>query len=317
MCEKGILLNHVPSWHNTSPAADLIELPITLIELESCLCKAKNKTPGFDRISYSILKNCPLTLKNRVLNLYNEIFAKGTIPQTWKTASVVPIPKPNKKPNEVDGYRPISLLPCTGKILEKIISTRLLWFLEKHKFIDYNQVAFKHGRSTSDALLHIDEYISSALSTKNHVSILSIDFEKAFDRIGIHVVLNKLIKWKIGPKIFRYIKSFLTNRKFRIKINGTYSTVRTFQNGIPQGSPLLVLIFIITFNELSEILTKYKLIEHSLYADDLFILSKCKDLAAVASMFSDILQELSSWCNISGSKISLAKTKILHICKKN
>lgn len=154
---------------------------------------------------------------------------------------------------------------------------RVHWNYREFTVINTNQVAFKYGRCTTDALLHIDEYVTSALFTKNHISILSIDFEKAFDFwIGLPIILNKLIKWKVGSKIFNYVKSFLTNRKFRIKLNCTYSKVKESKNDIPQGSPLSIIIFIIAFNELSEILSKYKTISHSLYADDLFVFSKCR-----------------------------------------
>lgn len=306
----------LPTSSDTDKFACFIERPITTVEFESSLRGSKGKSPGYDRISYIMLKNSPQILKHRMLALYNEIFTQGIIPQNWKTATIIPISKPTKSPSEVNGYRPISLLPCPAKILERITAKRLLWFLESKNLIDTNQVAFRHGRCTTDALLHIDQYVASALSTKNHVSILSIDFEKAFDRIGAHIILDKLVQWKIGPKMFYFIKSFLMNRKFRLKLNSTYSSLHNLDNGIPQGSPLSVILFIIAFNDLSVILKKYRTIGYSLYADDLIIFTKCKCLTEVSNVFYNILTDLNNWCKASGSKISLEKCKLLHICKK-
>lgn len=302
--------------YTISPSASLIETPITIVELESCLFSAKGKTPGFDRISYEMLKKSPSCLRSKLLSLYNNIFNNGTIPQAWKVATIIPIPKPNKDHSTLSGYRPISLLPCASKILEKIVSKRIFWLIEKNKFIDKNQLAFKKGRSTTDSLIHLDFFISSALSEKNHASILAIDFEQAFDRIGLHVILKQLIEWKIGPKILNYVKAFLSNRKFRIKTNNIYSSIHSLKNGIPQGSPLSVILFIIAFNEINKIVQNYSEINHVLYADDLILFSKCKDLTVLATIFSEIITNLSNWGNISGSKISTSKCGLLHICRK-
>lgn len=93
-----------------------------------------------------------------------------------------------------------------------------MWFLNKYKLLSPNLVGFQSALCTNDALLFIEHIISKNRSTRNNTSILSIDFLKAFDNIGIHVVLNKLSDWKMGPKMFNYIKSFLTNRKFMAKV---------------------------------------------------------------------------------------------------
>ena len=158
-------------------------------------------------MSYKMIKNLSTTAKQRLLILYDNVLNFGIIPYNWKTATIIPISKSNKKSLNISEYRPISLLSCLSKVLEKIVATRLNWFCEKSQLIAENQVAFKAGSGCTDALLHIDNYVTNALSTRNHVPILSIDFEKAFDRIGAHVILSSLKKWKVGPKIFHYVKS--------------------------------------------------------------------------------------------------------------
>jgi len=98
---------------------------------------------------------------------------------------------PAKFPNS---YRPISLLSCLGKVVEKIIAQRLIWFINRLNLISHNQVAFKKKHSTMDAFLRIQHFASNALSTKNHVSILAMDFERALDRVGIYAALLKALR---------------------------------------------------------------------------------------------------------------------------
>ena len=83
-----------------------------------------------------------------------------------------------------------------------------MWFAQKNKHSRSNQVTFKKGQGTIDALLHFDNYVTNAISSKNHISSLSLDFEKAFDRVDLHIILRQLSKWNVGPKIYKFIKSF-------------------------------------------------------------------------------------------------------------
>ena len=302
--------------NNLSPSARQINQSINISELELVLAKVKGKTPGADRISYPMLKNISIDLKSRILNLFNHIFNTGIIPQYWKTANIIPIAKPNKNPTDINGYRPISLIPCTSKILEKIVANRLMWFAQKNKFLSPHQFAFKKSQGTNDVLLLFDNFVTQALSSSNHITTLSIDFQKAFDRIGIHIILRQLQKWKVGSKIYNFVKSFLTNRKFKVIINNTSSIIKPLSNGIPQGSPLSVVMFIIAFDEISQILSQCKLINHCLYADDLIIFTKILDLNKVTETFNDILDKLSFWSDSSGACISYEKSNILHICRK-
>ena len=305
---------HIPN--NISISAKHIEKPINLLEYDLVISNAKGKTPGADRISYPMLKNASTSLKLAIINLFNNILIQGIYPQFWKTALVLPIPKPNKNSTEINGYRPISLLSCVSKTLEKIIANRLMWYVEKNKLLSPNQMAFKKGQGTSDVLLHFDNFVTNSLSSRNHISTLALDFEKAFDRIGSHVVLRQLKKWNIGPKIYNLIKHFLSNRKFRVTIQNNTSAIVPLFNGIPQGSPLSVILFIIAFNEISVILSRHQHIKHTLYADDVLIFTKILDLNIVTNLFFEILNDLSHWSQTSGANIAYNKCCTFHICNK-
>ena len=293
-----------------------IEKPITSCEFELVLSKAKGKTPGFDRISYPLIKNLPDSIKSRLIMLYNKIFIKSIIPQSWKAAIIIPIPKPNKAHSEINGYRPISLISCMSKVMEKIIATRLMWFISKNMLLSPNQVAFKKYQGTTDVLLTFDNYVCNSISAKNHITVLSLDFEKAFDRIGAHVVLRQLKSWNVGKRIFNYVKNFLFNRKIRVLVNNFTSKTQSLNNGIPQGSPLSVVLFIIAFDETSKIISKYNKVEHSIYADDIIIYSKLSNLNELKCILISILHDLSIWALSSGANISYEKCLSFHICNK-
>lgn len=313
---KENISNHIYNPKSCNSFAIKIESPINMMELEDALHSAKGKTPGDDRISYPMLKNMSISTKKYLLSIYNNIFSSNVYPQSWKIAAVVPIPKPNKDPYSVNGYRPISLLPCISKTLEKIISRRIMWFLKAKNLITSNQVAFMKKQGTDDVLLYLQHFISRALSSRNHVNILSTDFERAFDRIGVHVILQQLSEWKIGKNMYSIIKSFLSNRKFNVRINGHQSNTFPLHNGIPQGSPLSVVLFVIAFNQFSKIINTQKHIEHAIYADDAVIFTKTKDNNKVKEIFSKLLKDIENWTVISGAKLSIEKCNLLHICKK-
>jgi len=191
-----------------------------------------------------------------------------------------------------------------------------MWFTTQKNRISHYQVAFKKSHSTMDALLRFQHFASKALSTKNHVSILATDFEKAFDRVGLHSVLYQLVLWGVGPRLYNLIKAFMTNRTFRVRVNNSTSNLHKLHNGIPQGSPLSVVLFMIAFEQISSIFNRHKDISISLYADDAFIYTNKKDLNSVKDTFSNVLDELEQWGASSGASLSIEKCQVLHFCRK-
>jgi len=268
--------------HILSTIALSIEKDITMIEMLASINQLKGTTPGRDRISYPIIKN---------LNLFNNIL-NSQVPQQFKVSTVIPIPKPNMDKPSIDSYRPVSLNPCIAKVMDKIISKRLWWLASNGKLLDSHQFGFKKGKSVSDSLAMLDYQITSSLSTKNHASIISLDFAKAFDRVGIHSIMDELKDWKIGPKIAKYIFNFLTNRKISVLANKVYSTSQSLDNGIPQGSPLSVILFVIAYNKLNQIIAKQKNCQFTAYADDYTIIYKLNKKTTnlnIDTLFREIL----------------------------
>uniref|UniRef100_W8BNQ0 Putative RNA-directed DNA polymerase from transposon X-element n=1 Tax=Ceratitis capitata TaxID=7213 RepID=W8BNQ0_CERCA len=306
------------AYTNMFPAAEAIyvDSPISIKEFDVTLSSMRGKTPGSDNITYTLLKRLPYSARLRLIDLYNLILDQGVFPQEWKIATVLPILKPSKSSSSIASYRPISLLSCLSKVFEKIISRRLLWYSEKNSLNNPHQFAFQKGLNVLDPLLIFEHYASMALSSGNHVSVLSLDFEKAYDRIGSHVILSELKRWKVGSKIFNVIKSFLGNRKFFVRVNNRHSKIAPLFNGIPQGSPLSVVLFSIAFHKISSIISSFSDVEHFIYADDIVIFSKVKDLTVIRTIFLKILTDLINWSHGSGAKLSVNKSSFFHICRK-
>jgi len=194
-----------------------------------------------------MIKNSSPSIKNRILSHFNHIF-NHYISQSYKTSLIIPILKPQKDKTDISSYRPISLNCCLSKTMDKIIANRLWWFLNNDKLLHPHQFGFKKGKSTSDNLLYADHIITKSLNTRKHTSLISLDFARAFDRVGTHSIIDQLIKWKCGHKIINYIINFTKNRKITVRIGTHYSNIHPLEIGIPQGSPISVVLFLIAFN---------------------------------------------------------------------
>ena len=170
-------------------------------------------------------------------------------------------------------------------------------------------IKISDGYKILDALLYMDHLTSASLSTGNHLSVVSIDLEKAFDKIGIHAILHQLLEWKVGPKILNYVKSFMLNRKFRVKVNGFLSDARPLHNGIPQGSPLSVVLFQIAMEKLNKIIEENRFFSHCIYADDIYLIAKIKDPNVFCNEFDTLFEMCSIGMNIQVARYLKIKPK--------
>jgi len=300
--------------HNTSPLTQPLECDIQIIELKSAINQLKGKTPGRDRISYPMIKNLPDSVMQRLLNLYNNIL-NAHIPQQFKISNIIPILKPDSNKTEITSYRPISLNSCLSKVMDKIISKRLWWLVNNSQLLDSRQMGFRKGKSVSDSLAMLDYLTTTTLSRKGHLSIISLDFSKAFDKIGMHTIIDELVDWKLGPKMIKYTINFLTNRKICVQTQNAQSQPLPLENGIPQGSPLSVILFAIAYNKLNRIIGLHKSFEFTAYADDYTIIRKQKKKETTLDI-NPLLTDIQEWCNYSGASLSIPKSRHLHICRK-
>lgn len=155
-----------------------------------------------------MIKNSSLEVHNRIIHHFNNIF-NTYIPQTYKNSLIIPMLKPNGNKTEVSSYRPISLKCCVAKLLDKIIARRLWWFVTNNKLLNENQFGFKKGKSVCESLLYADFLISKSLNNKKHTSLITLDFSRAFDRVGVHSIIHQLSnRMETRPKNDKVYKEF-------------------------------------------------------------------------------------------------------------
>ena len=240
-----------------------------------------------------------------MLNIFNEIWKDGKIPESWLTSTIIPIHKSGKPPGNPQNYRPIALTSCIGKVFERIINTRLVWHLEQNNLIHKNQYGFRKNRSTIDPLNTITSTIMKGFSRGETTSAIFFDIEKAYDTVDRQSTIDQLLAIHIKGKMLKYIHSFLTKRDIQVKINNTMSN-KIPKSGIPQGSILSVTLFLFTINSVLENLPA--MVQGTLYADDLVIYTISRREQAAARRLQRAVNNISKWADERNLKFSENKT---------
>ena len=219
---------------------------------------------GCDGISSKLLKVIAPAIIKPLTLLINQVLNTGTFPDKLKIAKVIPIFKKGD-PSLFENYRPISLLPAISKVLEKIIALQLSSYFEKNKLLFDNQYGFRPKHSTEHAALELIDKIINKMDTNEIPLNIFIDLSKAFDTIDHTILLNKLKYYGLKGPTLNLFQSYLSNRKQCTEIEDTTSTILPIQVGVPQGSILGPILFIIYVNDLPQCTNKFDFI---MYADD-------------------------------------------------
>ena len=223
--------------------------PIELEDVKYFISRLKNKkAPGESGITNIMLKNLPDKFTNNIVKIYNASLSMGYFPQSFKNAIMIMIHKKGKDKNDPLGYRPISLLESIGKIYEQILNRRLKWYLEDTKQLNDLQFGFRPSRYTHTSIYTMLEFINQAQKRGLDVFAISKDIEKAFDRVHHPSLIYKIFNNFKLPELFcKSLANFLVDRTIKIRINNICSNTFTPNAGVPQGSvlgPLLYLMFI-------------------------------------------------------------------------
>ena len=278
--------------------------PVTAMEVENIISNLKNTASNLNEIPVKFLKNLSTILSEPISNLVNASFSSGVFPECLKCAKIVPIYKKGD-PKDISNYRPISLLPTLSKIFERCISRRLLDFFSKFDIISHRQFGFQKGRSTTDAFLALVEYIYDCLNGKEHCIGIFVDFKKAFDTVNHDILLGKLERYGVRGLPLRLIASYLRDRRHYVAIDGQGSAQRTINIGVPQGSILGPILFLIYINDLTNISTTLWPV---LYADDTTLLAKNSDYPDLVQSLNVELPKFYRWTTVNRLSISHDKT---------
>ena len=267
-----------------------------------------SKGVGPDGIHPLILKNCASSLSDPLSIIFNESLRLGRFPSQWKSYSVRPIFKKGAR-SDVENYRCIAKLPTVAKFFERIITIKLKNIIGHH--IIPQQHGFMENRSTATGLM---EFIHFVKKNRGQVDVLYTDFSKAFDKVNHRILLKKLRKLGLPPNLVDWIKSYLSDRRQFVDYNGRHSSEFVVNSGVPQGSHLGPLLFLVFINDIVEYMGDGVFI--SLYADDLKIAVAINSPNDTSKLQSAI-NHLERWCNENELHLNLDKCAVLSISNKH
>jgi hypothetical protein len=204
-----------------------------------------SKAPGPDEIRPILLKNLPESALQALTNIYNNCMNTLYFPIAWKTAYTIIIPKPGKSTDNPKSYRPISLLNITGKIFERILTNRLNLLLESHNLLPPEQFGFRAQRSTHNPIVELQTDITRHANLAECTVGVFLDIERAFDKVWHDGLIQELFNIRLNLKFVKLISSFLSNRSCRVKVQNNLSNPIELKAGVPQGSVLSPLLYIV------------------------------------------------------------------------
>ena len=238
------------------------------IFIEKNLCSLKReKATGKDSLAPGLLKDCEMHIETPLCYIINLSISTSPIPTIWKHAKVSPVFKSGDS-SEPGNYCPISILPVFSKILEKAIHKQLMDYLEIENLLCNQQYGFRRKRSTKMTTTLFCNQICQQMDSGQLTGVLYLDLTKAFDNIGHNILIDKLPKFGIYAKSLDWLLDYLFNRSQTVEINGCRSVVEPVASGVPQGSILELLLFIIFYNDFLDHIQSCEVI---MYADDTMI----------------------------------------------
>ena len=267
-----------------------------------------SKATGPNSIPTEILKLIKHNICYPLKEIINLSFATGTYPDQLKIAKVIPIFKNKGDVLVVSNYRPISLLSNINKIFEKLVYSRLYSFLTLHNCIYELQFGFRARHSTDHALLSITEMVRKALDNSDYACGIFIDLQKAFDTVDHQILLKKLEHYGVRGLANNWFKSYLTNRQQFVSVNGFNSSKKTMHYGVPQGSVLGPLLFLIYINDLNKAI-KFCTTHH--FADDTNLLYIGQSLKQIQKYVNFDLKFLCNWLKANRISLNASKTELI------
>lgn len=280
---------------------------VTVSEISSSLGKLRSRgAPGEDGITNACLKHLPPAFLQALASLFNASINIGYIPQTWKRAVVVMLPKALKDHTDPTNYRPISLLSTLSKLLERAVLFRLQYWMASNSILSPLQCGFRKGRQTADHILRLVQNGYSAFNRNENTGAIFIDIEKAFDRVWHNGLLFKLDRLGIPNYLGIWIRDYLQNRTFRVRVGQSFSNDFPIKAGVPQGSVLGPVLFNLFFNDITDRIANK--VELGLFADDLSAWTSFNNNKIIEKRLQTQVDYLEEWMRTWRTQISIKKT---------
>ena len=256
---------------------------------------------NYDELPTSIMKSVSEEYIKPLTYLINKTISQGHFPEELKLARVIPIYK-GENDQLIQNYRPISVLPFFSKIFEKIIFNHVINFLNDNNVLYDYQFGFRKQHSTSHAIITLVERVEKALDTGKVVVGVFLDLKKAFDTVNHTILLHKLEKYGIQGIVLKWFSSYLSCRRQYVQYDGCKSDVKQITHGVPQGSILGPLLFILYINDFSRASDLFFSI---IFADDTSVFIEGTHLEQIIHIINEELQKIDTWVKANKLTINL------------
>ena len=307
-----------PAHHCTPPALHQAKSEFTFhpLEEDDILAALKglnvHKSTGVDGVSARLLRMVAEAIAPSMAKMFNQSLAGGEIPEEWKRANVTPVPKCTVACQPSD-FRPISVLPVIAKVFESLVHKQLYTYLTENSLLHPSQSGFRPAHCTQDLLLKTVDDWRASLDRGECVGTAMIDLSKAFDSIDHNLLLDKLSAYGILNGEHQWFSNYLSGRQQRVMVNGAYSDWAPVSRGVPQGSILGPLLFLVFMNDLPTVVTSCTI---NLYANDTTIYYANQDPDCVTHAINDDLQLIATWIVSNKLTMNVSKTQMMVLSRR-
>ena len=289
-------------------------------EVKKLINSLPSKHCRLDPIPTWLLKDTLDELLPVITKLINLSLSSGHVPDSFKSSLLLPLlKKPNLDRNGLNNYRPIANLPFLGKVLERIVVLQMKVHLERHGMLPVYQSAYRNNHSTETALVKVLNDLLLAVDKGNEAVLVLLDYTAAFDTIDHDLLLHRLEhEFFITGIVLDWIRSYLHNRSQRVVINDTTSASFPLISGVPQGSVVGPLLFLLYTSPLTSVIDAHKGLQHAMYADDtqLYITLKPNEKVDAAQLLSSCLHDVKVWSFKNRLCLNESKSEMMHIYSK-
>lgn len=276
-------------------------------EIKMVIREIKTNSAGIDEMSKKIFQNLDDAALEALAHSINASFANGQFPNILKTALVIPLHKSGSF-KDPSNFRPISLLSTLSKIIEKLAKKRMMEFIEKHNILSVRQFAYQKSKNTNDAVFSFLESLYLKLNDREVASAVFCDFSKAFDCVNHILLLKKMEIYGFRGISGSFFKSYLTGRYQKVKNGTSFSSTMEVSTGVPQGSVLGAILFLLYINDLNLLDIKGLV---TIFADDTTILWHHKDEHVLKEIVNSDIRLIKEWCDANYLCLNIDKTKVL------
>ena len=300
--------NHLPTIDMSPCKSKMNEFLVTERMVSEQIRKLDiTKSAGPDNINARVLKELHDVIIEPLTLLFNNSLNQGMVPQEWKKALVPPIHKKGNK-KLASNYRPVSLTSITCKMMEKIMYSFIIDHIYANNYFSNFQHGFMKGRSTTSQLLEIMDHWTESFDLDTQIDCIYLDFKKAFDSVSHELLIHKLKSYNISDAMITWLSSFLNNRKQSVRINGSTSSWTSLTSGVPQGSIIGPLMFLLFVNDIPQITSSNIM----LFADDTKLWRLIKSIDDVNILQED-LAKIVEWCQKWKLHLNVKKCKYMAI----